>query len=137
MDIPKIFFADLYNANDPERAASLAESLAADDFVDHSPAFGATPDKAGFVQTVAYINATFTQQYVVEQYMQQGTMHVGIWRSVVRHTGPFMGMAPTGRAFDVQGITVYQIEDGKVKAHWEQFDVVGILQNIGIININV
>ena len=48
-------------------------------------------------------------------------------------TGEFMGVAPTQKQFAIQGITVYEIEDGRIGAHWEPFDVLTILQNLGIV----
>src|SRR4051794_14437361 len=34
------------------------------------------------------------------------------------HTGPLMGMAPTGRLIDVPIFITYRIADGKIVQHW-------------------
>ncbi|GAB3642620.1 NmrA family NAD(P)-binding protein [Spirosoma arcticum] len=129
------FFADLYTANDPQKAAALVDELVADTFVDHSPAFGGTPDKAGFRQTVAFINQVFEQRYTVEKLIQEGNLYTGIWTSSCQHVGEFMGVAPTQKQFEVRGITTYRIIDGKIHEHWEQFDVLTILQQLGIVSL--
>lgn len=126
-------FTGFYNVNDPEAAARLAEARLADDFVDHAPAFGATPDKAGFAGTVAFINGAFRQTYHVERMVEQDDVVVAIWHAEVEHVGAFLHVAPTGRRFRVNGITAYALSDGRVTAHWEQFDILAILTALGIV----
>ncbi len=129
-------FADFYNANDPARAAQLVEERVAPDFVDHTPAFGAPPTKEGFRSTVSFINSAFKQSYRVERMISEGDVHVGIWVAEVEHVGPFMGVPPRGARFDVKGITAYQLRDGQIVAHWEQFDVPAILGALGLLPQN-
>lgn len=129
------YFADFYNANNPAQALTLVHERLSDQFVDHSPAFGGTPDKAGFGQTVAYINSAFTQQYQVEKLLPSGKSYTAVWSSLLTHTGEFMGVAPTQKQFTIRGITVYDLQDNKISAHWEQFDVLTILQNLGIVKL--
>jgi len=39
------------------------------------------------------------------------------------HRGPFMGMAPTGKTFKVNGVDVFRFNDeGKIAVHWGVFD---------------
>lgn len=126
-------FADFYNCNDPAVAARLAEERLADDFIDHSPVFGATPDKAGFIQSVGFINSAFRQHYHVERMIEQGDTVVAIWTATGEHVGQFMHVAPTGARFPLKGITAYALRDGRITAHWEQFDVLAILTALGIV----
>jgi predicted ester cyclase len=34
------------------------------------------------------------------------------------HTGPYLGVAPTGERVDVRGMTIWRFEDGKVVEDW-------------------
>jgi predicted ester cyclase len=58
------------------------------------------------------------------------------WRMVGTHTGEGFppGIPPTGRAFDVTGIDVWQVgDDGRalsVRAHW---DVMGLMAQLGLV----
>jgi predicted ester cyclase len=126
-------FADFYNANDPQAAAGLVAERVSDSFVDHAPIFGAATDKAGFGGAVSAMNAAFRQDYVVEHLVSEGQMHVAIWRSQATHVGALLGVEPTGKTFTVRGITAYAVENGLITAHWEQFDAVTILTELGII----
>ena len=50
------------------------------------------------------------------------------------HSGPFMGMAPTGKRLKVNGVGVFRFNDeGKVAAHWGVFDTFGMLAQLGLI----
>ena len=133
MNITATFFEAFYNANDPVRATALVTELLSEDFTDHSPAFGATPDKAGFSQTVALLNRAFRQRYRVTRLLRDGDLHVGIWYSDAQHVGELMGAAPTGLTVPVEGITIYEIVDEKIRAHWEQFSVLPLLQQLGVV----
>lgn len=125
-------FADLYNVNNPARAAGLVEGRVAPSFVDHTPAFGAPPNKAGFAATVSMINAAFRQAYRVERVVSQDAVHVGIRSAEVEHVGPFLGVPPARACLTVRGITAYELRDGWIVGHWEQFDVPAILGALGL-----
>lgn len=128
-------FSDFYTANDPEAATRLVAERVAEDFVDHSPVFGATPDKAGFAGSIGLINRAFKQTYIVDRMVEQGDTVVAIWHATGEHIGQFMHVAPSGKQFPLKGITVYALRDGKITAHWEQFDVLAILTTLEIVSI--
>ena len=125
-------FADFFNANDPQRASRLVEERVSADFVDHSPAFGAAPTKNGFATTVSLINSALRQNYRVDRTVSEGATHVGIWTAEAEHVGPLMGVPASGARFEVKGITAYELRDGLIVAHWEQFDVPAILRALGL-----
>jgi predicted ester cyclase len=129
------FFTDFYNANDSAKASVLVDERLTNDFIDHSPAFGNSPDKAGFRASVGFVNNAFRQHYRLEKLISQGNLQAGVWTADIQHVGEFMGVPPTQKSFTIQGITVYDIEHGLIRAHWEQFDVLTILQQVGIIQL--
>jgi len=50
------------------------------------------------------------------------------------HRGPFMGVAPTGKQFKVNGVDIFRFNDeGKVDAHWGVFDTFGMLAQLGLV----
>ena len=126
-------FSDFYTVNDPVAATQLVAERVAGDFVDHSPVFGATPDKAGFARSVGFINSAFKQTYIVDRMIEEGETVVAIWHADGEHVGQFMHVAPTGKQFPLKGITAYALRDGKITAHWEQFEVIAILTALGIV----
>lgn len=126
-------FSGFYNINDPARASELVAQRVADDFVDHSPAFGAPATKEGFGHTVAFINSAFRQRYDVQHLISENDRHVAIWRAEVAHVGQFMHLPASHKTFSITGITAYELGDGLITAHWEQFDVLAILTALGIV----
>lgn len=48
------------------------------------------------------------------------------------HKGPFMGIDPTGKSFEVENMVFTRIEDGKIAERWLQPDTVGMLTQLGI-----
>lgn len=49
------------------------------------------------------------------------------------HTGMLYGNAPTGKPVKVQGINYFRLEDGKIVERWGIFDVMGMMQQIGLL----
>ena len=47
------------------------------------------------------------------------------------HTGEFIGKPVTGRAFEIEAIHLYRIENGHVAEHWAKRDDVGLAKQIG------
>ncbi len=126
-------FADFYNANDPQQALRLVQERVSTDFVDHSPAFGAAPTRDGFAATVSLINSALRQNYRVQRTPSEGATHVGIWTSEAKHIGPLLGVRASGATFQVKGITAYELHDGPIIAHWEQFVVPAIFGALGLL----
>jgi hypothetical protein len=49
------------------------------------------------------------------------------------HTGPFMGIPPTGRAITVSAIVILTVEDGKVTHLQAIFDQLRLLRQLGVV----
>ena len=49
------------------------------------------------------------------------------------HAGDFMGVAPTDASVEVQGLTIYRIEDGQIAEMWNLLNLLGFLQQIGAV----
>lgn len=47
-----------------------------------------------------------------------------------RHTGPFMGLQPTGRRYSIDEIHIFRIRDGKVLEHWHAFDRADLMRQL-------
>jgi steroid delta-isomerase-like uncharacterized protein len=46
------------------------------------------------------------------------------------HTGPFLGVPPTGRTIEVAGTGIFHVVDGKIAEEWMLEDFLGIYQQI-------
>jgi steroid delta-isomerase-like uncharacterized protein len=50
-----------------------------------------------------------------------------------RHDGSLMGVPPTGREVELNGITVLEFRDGRVVERWSVADMLGLLVQIGAV----
>lgn len=48
-----------------------------------------------------------------------------------RQVGEFMGIPPSGRTYTIGEIHIFRIRDGKVVEHWHQFDLPGMMRQLG------
>lgn len=55
------------------------------------------------------------------------------WSVTGTHQAEFMGIPATGKQVTVRGMTLDQIEDGKIKKSWGEWDTLGMLQQLGVI----
>jgi steroid delta-isomerase-like uncharacterized protein len=49
------------------------------------------------------------------------------------HTGTLFGVPASGKSVKILGINYFRLEDGKVVERWGIFDVMGMMQQIGMI----
>jgi len=54
------------------------------------------------------------------------------WMMSGTHEGELMGVAPTGQRVAVMGIDIFRIENGEIIDYWGEFDVMGMLRQLGI-----
>src|SRR5262245_50430271 len=100
------------------------------DIVLHGP--GMPPDLAGFKQMVPAFRAAFSEvEVVTEDLVAEGDRVVD--RITVRgiHQGEFIGIPPSGQRFELEEIHIARIVDGKIVERWTQYDMFGLLQQIG------
>ena len=55
------------------------------------------------------------------------------WTAEGTNTGEFQGMPPTGKYAKSSGITIFRIADGRIVEEWSESDMLGLLQQLGVI----
>ena len=106
------------------------DEVCAPDFVHHGP--GMPHDLAGLKQMAPAFRTAFPDMEVVtEDLFAEGDRVVD--RVTVRgtHQSEFMGIPPSGQRIEMQEIHIARIVDGKIVERWTQFDMFGLLQQIG------
>lgn len=104
-------------------------------FVYHG-ADGTDVDMDGYRAHVAEFREAFPDSHVdTHETTEDGDMTVvrftyrGTWE------GEFMGMEPNGSTFAVDGISMARIEDGKFAEIWRNIDNVGMLAQLGVVDL--
>lgn len=72
-------------------------------------------------------------QVNLEDVFAEGNKVVTRWSARGTHNGDMMGIPPTGRQISVGGIAIDRFENGQSVEHWEIFDQVGLMQQLGVI----
>ena len=70
--------------------------------------------------------------YVKEQYVD-GDHLVTRFQMTGTHTGDFLGIPPTGKPIDVEGVAINRFHDGRFVESWTVWDVMGLCHELGIV----
>jgi steroid delta-isomerase-like uncharacterized protein len=110
------------------------DEFVAEDCVDHMPFPGQPPGRAGQVFAIGEILQAFPGgDYTIEDLVAEGDRVVGRWTMHATHRGAIMGIAPTGKTVTMTGSDIIRWENGKASEVWHIEDVLGMLQQIGVI----
>jgi steroid delta-isomerase-like uncharacterized protein len=112
-----------------------ADELYAPNWLDHDPAIPEDirgPEGAKELASM-YRNAFPDNRYSVEEQVAEGDMVVTRWIASGTHQGEIMGIAPTGNRVTYAGTSVERIVDGKIEETWDNYDALGMMQQIGAI----
>ena len=112
----------------------VVDELVAENFVNHDPA--APPDlppgREGLKALARFYKSAFPDaQITVEDQVAEGDRVVTRYSARGTHEGDFAGMPATGKQVAGTGITIDRIEGGKIVESWNQFDQLGLLQQLG------
>ena len=118
------------NAHDLDAAIALLSP----EFVDHTPGIGLPTGLEG-------VRAFFTMQFVglpdnrrqSADLIAEGDRVVHRLNGEGTHLGMLLGMPPTGRRITWSCIDIWRIEDGRLAEHWVEADMLGLMQQIGLV----
>lgn len=111
----------------------LIPELFTSNFVDHDPV-NPLPGQDGIRQVVGLYRGAFPDLHItIEDWIAEGDKIVTRFKAQGTHSGPLMGIAPTGKQVTVTGIDILGFEHGKISEHWGNRDDLGMLQQVGAI----
>lgn len=125
------FIEEIFNQGNLEVAAEIL----APDYLHHDPTtntFGSGIE--GFKQMISFYRHAFPDlQITLEDQVTSEDKVVDRWTGQGTHQGEFMGMAPTGKKVRATGISIHHITDGKIAETWNNYDALGMLQQLGVV----
>jgi len=124
--LAKLWFEEVWNKG---RREAIRELLAPDAIVyDGGEAVKGTE---GFYPFFDRMRAAFSDIHVsVTDALAEGDKVCLRWSCTMRHTGNGLGMDPTNKGLQTTGITIVQIANGKFVTGWQNWDMLGLLQQI-------
>lgn len=107
----------------------------APDFLRHDPGreIRGAEENRQFIQRfrTGFPDAHFT---VLDQ-IAEGDKVVIRYRFQGTHLGVFNGMMPTGKSVTYSGILIYRVADGRIAEQWTEFDLLGLLKQLGALGV--
>lgn len=98
----------------------------------HDPFMGTQTGREAFHQLLGLFDAAFPGHRVqVEVILAEGEFVTVLHTHTATHTGPFMGMPPTGKTALVSGIELYRLTEGRIVEFWRKDDDVSLLMQLG------
>ena len=113
------FVDEMLNRQNP----AVIDELVSPDFVDHD----APPDQAtgpeGVKLTLAMVQRSLSDFHVLtEDIIAEGDRVVTRHTAEATQTGPFLGVAPTGKRLKWTAISIYRLVGGKIVERWGLMD---------------
>jgi len=124
-------FEDLLNQGD----RNVADEVYAPDFLGHDPAMPEEmrgPEDAK--QFVSFYRSAFPDIHVtIEDQVAEGDRVVTRFTTRGTHQGELMGIPPSGKRVEMSGMTMNRVSGGKIAEEWDNYDALGMMQQIGAI----
>ena len=78
-------------------------------------------------------NAVPDLTYTVEDQIAEGDKVVTRYTVSGTHQGEFFGVAPTGERIKMSGISIDRFEGGKMVEEWPEYDLLGVMRQLGAV----
>jgi steroid delta-isomerase-like uncharacterized protein len=125
-DLGRRWFEEVWNR---KRREAIPEMMAPQCVVHDGEIDSTGPD--GFYPFFERIHGTFSEIHVaVEDTIAEGDTACIRWSFSGKHTGGAMGIPPTGKTVHITGISILRAAGGKVIEGWQNWDMLGMIQQI-------
>ena len=123
------FIDGLFTKGDP----SAVDTYLAEDFINHDPPFGVTPDREGMRAAGAMMRAAFPDWHSeLHALVAEGDIVVERFTAGGTQEGEVMGIAPTGKTVSLPGINIFRLRDGRIVERWVRLDELAFLKQLGL-----
>jgi steroid delta-isomerase-like uncharacterized protein len=105
----------------------------AEDFINHDPPFGVTPDREGMRDAGKMMRAAFPDWHSdLYALIAEGDVVVERFTAGGTQRGEVMGVPPTGKTVSLPGINIWRLRDGLIVERWGRLDDLGFLRQLGV-----
>ncbi|WP_049907621.1 ester cyclase [Haloferax elongans] len=113
----------------------IIEGYVADDYVEHNAASPQTiHGPEGYKENVQIVRSAFPDlEVTTEDVIAEDDKVVTRYTLRGTHEGELMGIEPTGKTIEVQGISIGRFEDETVVEGWSVIDMMSMMQQLGIV----
>jgi steroid delta-isomerase-like uncharacterized protein len=113
---------------------AAADALLHPEFSLHTPLPTPGPGIGAMNNVITTCRAAFHGLHVtIDDIMTNGDKVTARFTARGVHKGEFMGLPPTGKAITMTGIEIFRIKDGKIAELWGEANLMGLMQQLGIL----
>jgi len=120
------FFREVIGAGDLD----LLDELAVEDYEDHVALPGQSRGRDGLKIRVARIRAAFQPRQQLHDVIVDSDLVAVRWTLSGVHSAEFLGLPPTGKPVEFDGVDMYAMRDGRMAAHWNVVDMFGFYRQV-------
>jgi predicted ester cyclase len=125
-DLGRRWFEEVWNKG---RRDAIAEMLLPDAVLHEAGVDSVGPE--GFYPLFDRLSAAFSEIHVVvDDIMADGDKICVRWSFSGKHTGGGLGFAASGVVVHTTGITIMRVADGMLIEGWQNWDMLGLIQQI-------
>jgi predicted ester cyclase len=111
---------------------SILDEYISDDFVAHNPPVsGVSLDREGMKQAAEIFRVATPGTHEIGMQVAEGDLVVSQITGRGVHAGELLGIPPTNKEVETDGIAIHRIRDGKIVEYWSVTDIVRVLQQVG------
>ena len=113
----------------------VVDEIVSEEHVHHDPAI---PEEGRgrehFKEFASMYRSAFPDIHLqIEDQIAEGDRVATRWVASGTHEGDLMGISPTGNRVTVAGMTIDRIADGQIVESWDNYDALGMMQQVGAI----
>jgi steroid delta-isomerase-like uncharacterized protein len=116
-----------------QRNDGVFDEVVAVNFVDHSALPGSPQGRDAKKQEMLHFRNAFSNaSTTLDDAVSDGDKVAWRWTFQGTHTGELMGIPATGKTIALSGITIDRIVNNQITERWNQMDVMGMMQQLGV-----
>ena len=109
----------------------LLDELLHEDYMHLTPPAGMTPDREGLKNFFRMVHAGLSDfQTTANDTVISGNKVVQRWTTTGTHEGEFLGIPASGSEVEFEGISIYELRDGKIYRDATISDMMSLMQQI-------
>jgi predicted SnoaL-like aldol condensation-catalyzing enzyme len=112
------FIEEIWNRQDFEQADALVHPQ----FKDHSLPKALPTGKEGLKQWITALGASFEHKTIIEDQVSEGDKIAVRISLLLKHTGTWRAIPPTGTKVTAKGFRFFRVKEGKIIEHWGLID---------------
>jgi steroid delta-isomerase-like uncharacterized protein len=122
----------LYELLNAGQVAETADLVAAD-YEEHDPLPGQGTGREGALDRFSMLTTALAPHFTIEDLVAEGDRVVVRWTNAGTHVGDFAGIPATGKTFEISGVDIYRVADGRLREHWHVIDQFSMLGQLGLL----